>query len=208
MKTKIVVLITDMDQPLGRAIGNALEIRECIEFLKGNTPEDLETISIALSAHMIRLGGRARSMEQASKMAYEAVSQGKAAERLRQIILAQGGDSRVVDNPDLLPRTASMQEFRSRSSGFVTRCDAKLLGLASNALGAGRNRVDDMVHPAVGLYLNKKVGDPVRRGDVLCQIHWNDQKRLRNAMPLIEEAFEVKNRPAEKRPLIHAILEG
>src|SRR2546430_3132318 len=114
MKTKIVVLITDMEQPLGRAIGNALEIRECVEFLKGNTPEDLETISIALAAHMIRLGGRARSTMQASKMAYEAVSKGEAAERLRQIIRAQGGDARVVDNPDLLPRAANIQEFRAR----------------------------------------------------------------------------------------------
>jgi pyrimidine-nucleoside phosphorylase len=208
MKTRIVVLITDMEQPLGRAIGNALEIRECIEFLKGNTPEDLETISIALSAHMIRLGGRAKSVSQAAKMAYEAVSKGHAAERFRQMIRAQGGDGRVVDNPDLLPRAANIQEFRSRSNGFMTRCDAKLLGLASNALGAGRNRMEDLVHPSVGLYLEKKLGDRVKRGEVMCQIHWNDESRLRNAMPLIERAFEIKTRPVRSRPLIHAVLEG
>jgi thymidine phosphorylase len=208
MKTRIVVLITDMEQPSGRAIGNALEIRECIEFLKGNAPEDLETVSMALAAHMIRLGGRARSIDRAFKMAYEAVSKGGAAEKLRQIIRAQGGDARVVDNPDLLPKAANIEEFRSRSNGFVTRCDAKLLGLASNALGAGRNRVDDIVHPAVGIYLEKKTGDPVKRGDVLCRIHWNDNKRLRDAKPLIEEAFALKSRPVKMRPLIHAILEG
>jgi pyrimidine-nucleoside phosphorylase len=208
MKTKVVVLVTDMEQPLGRAIGNALEIRECIEFLKGNAPEDLETISIALAAHMIRLGGRARSIAQASKMAYEAISKGEAAERLRMIIQAQGGDARVVENPDLLPRAANIQEFRSRSNGFMTRCDAKLLGLASNALGAGRNRVDDVIHPAAGLYLEKKSGDRVKRGDVLCRIHWNDERRLENAMPLIEKAFEIKKRPDIGRPLIHAVLEG
>jgi pyrimidine-nucleoside phosphorylase len=208
MKTKIVVLITDMEQPLGRAIGNALEIRECIEFLNGKAPEDLETISIALAAHMIRLGGRARTIEQASRMAYEAVSQGHAAERFRQIIRAQGGDARVVDNVELLPQASDIQEFRSRSNGFVTRCDAKLLGLASNALGAGRNRVDDIIHPAVGLYLEKKLGDRVKRGEVLCRIHWNDDERLRHAMPLIEQAFEVKTRPTKGRPLIHAVLEG
>lgn len=208
MKTKIVVLITDMEQPLGRAIGNALEIRECIEFLKGNTPEDLETISIALAAHMIRLGDRAKSIGRASKMAYEAVSKGEAAEKFRQIIRAQGGDGRVVDNPGLLPKAANVQEFHARSNGFVTRCDAKLLGLASNALGAGRNRVDDIIHPAVGLYLEKKLGDRVKRGDVLCQIHWNDAKRLRDATPLIQQAFEVKARPAKSRPLIRAVLEG
>ena len=208
MKMRIAVLITDMEQPLGRAIGNALEIRECIEFLQGAGPEDLETVSIALSAHMIRLGGRAKSIAQASKMAYEAVSKGHAAERFRQIIRAQGGDARVVDNPDLLPRASNIQEFRSRSNGFVTRCDAKLLGLASNALGAGRNRVDDIIHPAVGLYLDRKLGDRVKRGDVLCQIHWNDEGRLISAMPLIELAFEIKTRPVRSRPLIHAVLEG
>src|SRR5262249_25659342 len=152
----------------------ALEIRECIDFLKGNTPEDLETISIALAAHMIRLGGRAKSIQQATKLAYEAVSKGAAADKFAQIIAAQGGDARVIDNPDLLPAAAHSDEFRSRSSGFVTRCDARLLGLASNALGAGRSRVDDGVHPAVGLVLERKTGDPVRRGEVLCRIHWND----------------------------------
>ena len=208
MKTRIVVLITDMEQPLGRAIGNALEIRECIDFLKGNVAKDLETVSLALAAHMIRLGGRAKSMQQASKMAYEAVSKGAASDKFKQIIQAQGGDARVVDNPDLLPRTPFVDELRSPRAGFVTRCDAKLLGLASNALGAGRDRVDDVVHPAVGLYLERKAGDAVKRGDTLCRIHWNDEKRLQSAKALIEKAFEVKARPVPQRPLIHATLEG
>src|SRR6266850_175122 len=192
MKTKIVVLITDMEQPLGRAIGNALEIRECIEFLNGRTPEDLETVTIALAAHMIRLGGLARSIDQASKLACEAVSTGEAAKRFRQIIAAQGGDERVMDNLDLLPRAANTQAFRTATTGFVVRCDAKSLGLASNALGAGRNRVEDSIDPAVGIYLEKKPGDRVLKGDVLCQIHWNDKNRLTRALPLIEQAFEVK----------------
>jgi pyrimidine-nucleoside phosphorylase len=208
MKTRIVVLITGMDQPLGRAIGNALEVRECIDFLQGRTPEDLETVSIALAAHMIRLSGRTRSVEQASKLAYEAVSRGEAAKRFRAIIRAQGGDERVVENPDLLPKAAHVEGFRARVAGFVTRCDAKLLGLASNALGAGRNRVDDVIDPAVGLYMERKLGDRVSRGDVLCQIHWNDKKRLGDALALIEQAFEIKARPVRNRPVIHAVLEG
>jgi pyrimidine-nucleoside phosphorylase len=208
MKTKIVVLVTDMEQPLGRAIGNALEIRECVDFLNGNAPEDLETVSLALAAHMIRLGGRAKTMQKASKMAYEAVSSGRAAEKFRQIISAQGGNAHVVDNPDLLPRSSSVENFRTRHDGLVTRCDARLLGLASNALGAGRRRVDDPVDPAVGLYLERKIGDVVKRGDVLCQIHWNNEDRLRNAEPLIEKAFEVSAGPSEPRQLIHAVLEG
>lgn len=208
MKTKIVVLITDMEQPLGRAIGNALEIRECIEFLNGRTPEDLETVTIALAAHMIRLGGQARSLDHASKLAYEAVSKGEAAKRFRHIIRAQGGDERVMDNPNLLPRAAHTEDFRAKTSGFVVRCDAKRLGLASNALGAGRYRVEDPVDLAVGIYLDKKVGDRVVKGDVLCRIHWNDEQRFSSAVRLIEEAYEIKNQRPRRRPLIHAVLKG
>src|SRR6266699_1113424 len=199
MKTKIVVLITDMEQPSGRAIGNAIEIRESIEFLKGNAPDDLERICMVLAAHMVRLGGRARSAGQASKLAYEAVSKGEALKRLRAIICAQGGDDRIIDNPDLLPRAAHVQEFRSRMRGFVTRCDARLLGLASNALGAGRTRLDDVVDPSLGLYLEKKIGDRITEGEALCRIHWNDKQRLNDAAPLVEEAFEIKARPAKGR---------
>jgi pyrimidine-nucleoside phosphorylase len=208
LKTKVVAVITDMEQPLGRTIGNALEIRECIDFLNGSGAKDLETISIGLAAHMIRLGGAARTQDRASKMAYEAVSKGHALKRFREIVRLQGGDDRVIDDSSLLPQAANIQEFRSRSHGFVTRCDAKLLGLASNALGAGRNRMEDTIDPAVGLDLAKKTGDRVKRGDVLCKIHWNDKRRLRDALPLIEQAFEVKSKVGRIRPLIHAVMEG
>jgi len=208
MKTKVVALITDMEQPTGRAIGNALEIRECIQFLKGEAEEDLETVSIALSSHMIHLGGAAKTLEQATKMAYEAVSKGHALDRFRDIIRCQHGDVRVIDNPNLLPHAKNIQEFRARSNGFVTRCDARQLGMASNALGAGRNRLDDTIDPAVGLYLEKKIGDAVKRGDVLCRIHWNDKQRLREAIPFLDAAFQIKARRVDRRPLIHAVLQG
>ena len=141
-------------------------------------------------------------------MAYDALSKGVAADKFRQMIRSQGGDERVVDNPDLLPRAGSTDEIRSPSHGFVTRCDARFLGLASNALGAGRTHVDDTVYRAVGLFLEKKSGDPVERGDVLCRIHWNDSQRLRKAMAFIDQAFEIQPHPPKHRPLIHAVLEG
>jgi len=206
MKVKIVVAITDMEQPLGRAIGNALEVRECIEFLNGSAPEDLEMLSIALSGHMIRLGGRARTVDQALKMAHEAVSNGEAARRFREIIRFQGGDSRVVDDPGILPRAAHIHKFCAAAGGFVARCDARLLGLAANALGAGRNRVDDSIDPAVGIYLEKKLTDRVAHGETLCEIHWNDRSRLDEAMPMIKRAYDIQSRPPRPRPLIHAVL--
>jgi pyrimidine-nucleoside phosphorylase len=208
MKIKIVAVITDMEQPLGREIGNAMEIRECIRFLKGEGSEDLETVCLALAAYMIYLGGAAKTFGHAHKMAYEAVSKGWALDKFREIIRYQCGDERVIDDAGLLPTAEHVLEFRARSRGFVTRCDARLLGAASSALGAGRARVEDKVDPAVGLYLDKKVGEAVKRGDALCKIYWNDETRFRCALPLIEEAFEIGSRPPERRPLIHAVLQG
>lgn len=205
-KVKVVVLLTDMEQPLGQAIGNSLEIQECIDFFNGRTPEDLATVSFALAAHMIHLGGRARTFEGALKMAREAVSTGKAAMSFRRIIRAHGGNDRVMDDPGILPKSRHVREFRAPGTGFVTRCDAKLLGMASNALGAGRLRLEDPINPAVGIYLNRKVGNRVTRGETMCQIHWDNEKHLRDAMPMVEQAFEIKARPVEKRPLIHAVL--
>ena len=208
MKTKIDVLITDMEQPLGRTIGNALEVQECIDFLNGEAAADLEDLCIALSAHMIRLGGRAKTLTAASTMAREAVRSGAAAKRFREIIRLQGGYERVMDDPRILSRAANVQPLRAPSAGYVTRCDARLLGLASNALGAGRNRVDDAIDPAVGIHLEKKLGDKVAKGEPLCQVHWNDEARLRDALPLIKRAYDIKPRPARLRPLIHAVLSG
>ena len=208
MKTKSVVVISDMDQPLGRAIGNALEVQECIDCLTGKAPADLRELCIALSAHMIHLGGRARTVAQAAKMAREALAKGDAAKRFREIIRMQGGRERVMDDAAILPKATHVQTVKSAISGFVTRCDAKRMGLASNALGAGRHRVDDAIDPAVGIYLLKKVGDKVTRGEPLCEVHWNDESRLRDALPLIKEAYEIKSRAAKPRPLIHRVFTG
>jgi pyrimidine-nucleoside phosphorylase len=208
MQTDIVVLVTDMEQPRGRAVGNAIEVRECIEFLNGNAPEDLETVTLTLAAHMIRLAGKAKSLKQGMKLAYEAVSKGEARKRFGEIIQAQHGDPRVLDNPDLLPKAGNVSSIRAKESGYIVRADAKLLGTGSNALGAGRLRVDDEVDPSVGLYLHKKVGDRVAAGDVICDIHWNDKDRFSAALPLIQDAFSVGRRLVRPSPLIHAVLEG
>jgi thymidine phosphorylase len=208
MKTDVVCLITDMSEPRGRAVGNALEVRECIEFLNGNTAEDLETVTIALAAHMIRLGGKAKTLGQGMKMAYEAVSQGRALDAFKKIVRTQGGDPAIVDHPDRLPQAKSISAIRAKQSGYIVRADARLLGAASSVLGAGRLRVTDKVDPAVGLYLHKKTGDAVRVGEVLCDIHWNEKERYDRAVSLVESAFGVERTFGNKPPLIHAVLEG
>ena len=205
-RKQIVVVISDMDQPLGHAVGNALEVKECIEFLRGKAPADLEDLCLTLSAHMIRLGGRARTLAQARRMAYEAVSKGQALKRFKEIVRAQGGFDRVIDNPEMLPSAKHVHTVKAPKAGYVTQCDAKLVGLASNALGAGRNRLEDTIDPAVGIYVEKKRGDKVAAGETLCRVHWNDERRLREALPMIKNAYEIRNRPRKARPLVQAVL--
>ena len=113
-----------------------------------------------------------------------------------------------MDDPSLLPQARHVENVTAKKSGFVTRCDARLLGVASNTLGAGRNRLEDPIDLAVGIHLDKKLGDRVVKGDVLCRIHWNDNKRLEASRPLIEHAFEIQPKPVKRRPLIHAVLKG
>jgi len=208
MKVGVVVLITDMEQPLGRAVGNALEVKECIDFLNGTAPEDLKTLALALAAEMIRLDGRVKTQREAERMASEAVSTGKARQRFLDIIAGQGGDIQTIENPDLLPKAKNVMAVEAKRSGVVVRADAKLLGRAANALGAGRLRTDDRIDPAVGLYLHKKTGERVERGETLCDVHWNDAIRLLDAIPLVEQAFEIGSRAGRRRPLIHAVLRG
>jgi pyrimidine-nucleoside phosphorylase/thymidine phosphorylase len=208
MGTRIAVLITDMEQPLGRAVGNALEVKECIEFLNGSVPEDLETVSLALAAEMIRLAGMAKTQRQASRMAYESVSSGKARQTFLDIVASQGGDIRAIEDPNLLPKAKHVTPFKAKRAGVVVRADAKLLGQAANVLGAGRLRTDDVIDPAVGLYLHKKTGDAVQRGEPICDVHWNDEKCFESAMPLIAHAFDVGSRSPRPRPLIHAVFKG
>jgi pyrimidine-nucleoside phosphorylase/thymidine phosphorylase len=208
MKTKVVVFITDMEQPLGRAVGNSLEIRECIEFLEGNAAEDLETVTIALASQMIHMSGRAKTVEEGSRMAFESVSQGGALKRFRDILRAQGGAEQVLDKPDIMPAASHVHELRAKTSGYITRCDAQAIGRAAVVLGAGRNKVDDIIDPSVGFLVEKKLGDRVARGDTLCRIHWNDENKMRAALSIVQQAFEIKPRAETRGPLIHAVLEG
>ena len=143
-------------------------------------------MSIALAGQMIRLAGKARSQREAETMALHALRSGAAGQRFASIIEAQGGSTDVMSNPDALPKAAHIQAVRAPSSGFVTRADARLLGQASCALGAGRTAVKDSIDPAVGLVLHAKTGDKVKQGDVLCDVHWNDAARHSAAIPLIE----------------------
>jgi pyrimidine-nucleoside phosphorylase len=204
---RIAALITDMDQPLGRAVGNALEVAECIDILNGKGPEDLREICFILSAWMLLLGKRVQSIDQGRELAEQMISGGKAREKFRAMVRLQGGNPAVIDNPGLLPQAKQTAEVKCRVSGFVTGFMCEQIGTAGVLLGGGRARKEDSVDPAVGIMVHKKVGDQVAAGEPLCTIYHNSEERLRQAEPLILQSYRIEaSPPQQKRSLVHRII--
>jgi pyrimidine-nucleoside phosphorylase len=195
-------VITAMDAPLGRAVGNALEVVECIEVLKGGGPEDLIDVSIELTARMLVLGGVARDRADADRQVRQALASGAGLERLRRIIEVQGGDPKVVDDYGRLPHVADREIVAADRDGYVARVDAERVGRASVALGAGRDRVEDPVDPAVGIIVRAKPGDRVRVGDPVLELHYRDRARLEGATRLTAQAVVIDDHAPAPRPLI------
>jgi pyrimidine-nucleoside phosphorylase len=209
MGKKMVALITDMDQPLGLKVGNAVEVEECIEVMKGGGPSDLLEVSIQLSAWMFFLAGRSPSVDQGRRLASELIANQSALKKFREIITEQGGDPGVIDDPRRLPQARHQSPLLSPSTGFVGSIQCEQVGVASLVLGGGREKKEDVIDPAVGLVLHKKVGDPVREGEPLCTIHYNSDARLNDARSLLQQAYHIAERPpATRRPLIHRVISG
>jgi pyrimidine-nucleoside phosphorylase len=203
---KTEALITSMEHPLGRAVGNSLEIMECVETLKGNGPADLETLSVALAVRMVRLAELASSDEQAEQMVREAIASGAGLETFRSIVKAQKGDSRVVDDAFRLPTAPGRHPIRSERKGYVQRLDAEKIGAGTVLLGAGRSRADDVIDHSVGAMIRLPVGSETRPGDILLEVHYRDEARLASALPLLTEAIEIGDAPPPHLPLIHEII--
>ncbi|MFJ8235091.1 pyrimidine-nucleoside phosphorylase [Ureibacillus sp. NPDC094379] len=170
-----MAIISDMSQPLGYAIGNALEVKEAIDTLKGNGPEDLQELCYTLGAQMVVLGGRAKTIEEARSLLVEVVQNGKAIEVFKKFIEAQGGDASVVDNPSLLPQAKFQIDLPSKQDGYVAKMEADEIGVAAMLLGAGRATKESEIDLAVGLILYKKVGDQVKQGESLATIYSNTE---------------------------------
>lgn len=195
-------LLTNMEQPLGRAVGNAVEVAECIACLRGEGPDDLMTLSIELAAEMVLMGEQAPTLEAARERCRAVVADGTALERLRRVIVAQGGDPHVIDDPARLPQPRESVVIPSPSSGFVQAVAARDLGHATMLLGAGRARVDSVIDPAVGLWLHKKVGDAVSPGEPLCTVLINDPRTRNLALSQIRDAFVIHHAPVKTPELI------
>jgi len=206
MGKRVVALITDMDQPLGRTAGNALEIVEVLEVLSGGGPADLRELSLELAGWMFFLGGRVASSAEGKSLAAEEIASGRAKEKFREIIRLQGGDPAVVDNPGRLQRAQHTFDVPSPEQGYVAATECEQLGTACVVLGGGRSKKEDSIDPAVGLTFHKKVGDPVRRGEPLCTLHYNAVERLDEARHLVETAYRFAPEPPAARPLVRRVL--
>ncbi len=203
MGKRVSALLTDMSQPLGRAVGNALEVVETVELLRGGGPADLRHVTVELTAEMLLLGGVAPDRAAARTAVLAAIADGRGLAKLEEIVRAQGGDPRALADPDRLPRAPRTFDVGAPAAGFVGEIDAEALGLAAVALGAGRARVEDRVDPAVGLVVHKRLGDPVARGEPLCTVHEGDRSEPRARVAArVEAAFRIGAAGVVPPPLV------
>lgn len=202
MGTEVVALLTDMNQPLGRAVGNALEVIEAVEVLRGTGPDDLTELTLHLAAEMLVLGQVADDREAGRARAENAVADGSALEVFRKLVEGQNGDVEVVDDYSRLPTATRTVEVKATGSGYVTGLDAKAVGVAAMRLGAGRATKESVIDHAVGLVLNRKIGDEVRDGDVLCTLHVNDETDLESVVAQVQQAYRIEDQKSELGPLV------
>ena len=200
---KTIALVTDMDRPLGRAVGNALEVAEACETLRGRGPEDLTELSLCLAADMLVLAGKG-SLEECRAMAERAVSGGAAFAKLKEMAAAQGGDTAVLDDPSGFPQAKVRREVPAPRDGFVFSMDTQSLGAASVVLGAGREKKGDPVDFSAGILLHKKPGDPVRAGETLATLCSSDPQRCDRAEDLLLRAVVIGSEPPAPQRLIRA----
>jgi pyrimidine-nucleoside phosphorylase len=207
MGKKVVALITDMDQPLGRMVGNALEVAECIEVLRGAGPPDLRALCLELSGWMFYLGQRTATVEEGRQLAADLITGGRGLEKFREVIRLQGGDPGVIEDLRRLPQARHQMDLVSQSQGCITGIACEQVGVASVMLGGGRTKKDDLVDPAVGILLHKKVGEMVAAGESLCTVYYNSAARLPDAQALLQGAYRITtDGPAAERPLVRQII--
>lgn len=204
---KTYAVISDMDQPLGLAVGNALEVKEAVATLRGEGPEDFMELCLTLGSLMLIAGGKTDSAEEARQMLKGVIADGSALNRLAVFVEAQGGDRRAVYDTELLPKAEILHPILAPADGFIDHIICDEVGICSLLLGGGRETLHSGIDLSVGLVLCKKAGDVVRKGDILAVIHANDEKKAQEAQKRYLAACRITQAPPEKRPLIKAIID-
>lgn len=203
---RTVAVISEMGQPLGDAVGNALEVREALQTLRGAGPPDLRELCLALGAHMLTLARSAPTPEGARDLLVQALTTGTALRKFAEMIRAQGGDASVLDDADLLPTAPVVEPVRAPDTGYVAAINAEALGLVAMAMGAGRAAKEDTIDPAVGLVLKKKIGDTVARGEPLADLHLRSASQFADARERVAGAYVIAGEPPPPPVLIHEVI--
>ena len=199
-----MAIISDMSQPLGNAVGNALELKEAIATLKGNGPKDLTELVLTLGSQMVVLAEQAESLDEARQMLVDAIKTGKALNKFKTFLSNQGGDDSIVDSPEKLPSAKYQVEFKAKKDGFITEIIANEIGVASMMLGAGRQTKEDVIDLGVGIVLNKKVGEHVEKGENILTIHTNT-KEIDDILYKLDNSITIESK-GEAPTLIHKII--
>jgi pyrimidine-nucleoside phosphorylase len=207
MGRKVRAAISDMNQPLGNAVGNALELREALDTLRGGGPADFRRHCLAIATQILLLAGRARDQEQATAYLSQVLDSGQALAKFREWIAAQGGDLAYVDDPERLPAARCRREVQAPRGGYVAAVNAREIGLTSMLLGGGRAKKGDQIDHAVGIVLQAKIGDRLEAGDPLLTVHANDEAKVPGARQRLLAAYEWSDEPVTPPPLIHQIVE-
>jgi pyrimidine-nucleoside phosphorylase/thymidine phosphorylase len=203
---RVQALITDMGQPLGYAIGNALEVMEVSQTLQNAGPADLTRLSLELAARMIYLAKITKTLEDAREVAQAKLLDGSGYRKFKELIEVQGGNPQVLDRFELLPNATGAREISTSRGGYVSAIDAELIGQASSMIGAGRNTKEDSIDPAVGVILEVKVGQKIEPGSILCRLYHTSENNLDEAADLVEDAFRISQQPIEERDLILEVV--
>ncbi|MBI3896636.1 MAG: thymidine phosphorylase [Acidobacteria bacterium] len=204
---KVISVITDMDQPLGNAVGNALEVMEAVEAMRGAGPADLVETSLELAARMVSAAQPDRTLESVKEQMFQLLNDGSALQKFRQLIEAQGGNPQIMESFELLPNASAEFVISSPRAGYVSRISADDIGQAVMLLGAGREKMNAHIDAAVGIVLEHKVGDRIQAGERLCTIYYNEEAHLEEASQMVEDAFHISSTQPEARPLIHEIIQ-
>ncbi|MBD7909995.1 pyrimidine-nucleoside phosphorylase [Clostridium cibarium] len=201
-----VAVISDMDQPLGFAIGNSLEIIEAIETLKGNGPKDLLELALTIGSNMLMIAKKAYNIEEGKKLLLETIENGKAIEKLKEFVKAQGGDPNMIDDLDLFPKAKYKLEVKSKRAGFISKIHAERVGIIAMELGAGRATKDSVIDLSVGIVLGKKRGEEVKEGEVLATVYANSKEKGERAVEKLLQEIVISDSYIETIPLIYEII--
>ena len=207
MGKDIIAIITDMEQPLGRAVGNAIEVQEAIEVLQGDGPEDLRELCMVLGVELLLLSGLHLSAQEAREMLLQKIHSGEAFNKLVELVKAQGGSEEQVLHPEKLPRGKYTLEYISNKTQYIAAIEAEKVGLSALILGAGRENKESVIDLGVGIYLNKKVGEKVEKNQTIATLYASDEETGKIALEKLKSCYEYSDIPVEKKPLIYGIYD-